>query len=136
MADVAYAKPFSINNAQLTLGTDTFPNAIGECTLTPNYAGTTYPTIDGDEHPIADQASWVLSIGFGQDHVTAGALSLYVLEHDGEVVPFVFTPQSGGQGYSGNVLIRAAAIGGNARQHATSSVQLPVKGQPTVVPAA
>lgn len=135
MTSVMYDNPFAINDADLTLGTNQFPNAIGACTLTPSYTNTMYPTIDGGEKPIGDNASWILQIDYGQDHITANALTLYLLEHDGEIVDFEYTPQGGGQGYSGSVLCRAGAIGGTAKTHATSSVQLPVDGQPTVVPA-
>lgn len=136
MTDVAYSNPFTIRNAALTLGTYKFPSAVGACEVTPSYQNITYPTVDGGNKPIADDGAWVLSISYGQDHITLNALTRYLLEHDGEYVPFEYTPQAGGQGYSGTVLCRAGAIGGPARQHATSSVQLPLDGQPTVIPAA
>lgn len=129
--------PYSITSATVTLGSDTFENMIGKADCVPSYGNSRYPTIDGDSHPIADKADWMLELDIAQDWETATSLTNYLAAHDGEIVSFEYLPASGaGKKVTGNVLIRATNVGGQARQTATSSVSLPIKGTPTLAAVA
>lgn len=131
MAQITPA-PFMMNDATLTIATDNYEKSVDSVKLTPTTPTAIFQGIDGTQSGVAGDPTWVLAIGFAQDHVTAASVSKYLLAHHGEEKTIVFTPQNGGDSYSVDVLCIPSEIGGDAGTLQKASVQLPVIGQPTV----
>lgn len=136
MPDIAYS-PYALTDAVLTLGTDTFDDAVNRAEFVPSYSNPTYDTINGSSHAVGDAATWVLNLDFGQDYVTSTSLANYLAENDGTAVTCVLEPVSGlGKKLTATVILRAGAFGGTAKQIATATVTLPVSGVPVIAAVA
>ena len=123
------ANPYTIANAVLELGDNTFENACSKIELVPTYANPTFDAVDGSSYTVGDAARRTLELTYAQDHVDVEALHEYLLANDGTVVGFEFYPQSGGKGFAGEVLLRAGKSGGPSKAVATADVSLPVNGK-------
>lgn len=134
MAAINFA-PYAMNNAELTLGTDTFEDAVNRAEFVPTYQDLTYDTINGKTHNVASAASWQLQINLGKDYASAGSLANYLAANDGEKVTAVLK-DGGGKMMTGTVLIRAVGFGGTAKQVNAADVTLPADGAPVLATAA
>lgn len=78
-----------------------------------------------------DDPEWNLDLGYlmGED-ADNGSLADFLLENQGEKMPFWFAPTSGGPGYTGIVTIVPGPIGGEQGSFSEQSVSLPIDGQP------
>ena len=123
--------PFYFEDALLKIGAgaDTFEGHCSKIELVPGsnveWAGLT-PTAR-----FAKAGDWSMNIDLAQDYETAGSFSNYLFDHEGEVVPFEFSPIDGGQKFYGTLTVSAAGIGGGQGAVATSSVSLKVSGKPS-----
>lgn len=103
--------------------------------LVPTTPKETVVDISGDVQVFTGVPIWVANITFHQDHITDGSLSRKSPSMAGNVISFEYTPQSGGEGRSGNIRWEDVAFGGDTGRHSVSQ-PLGVVGQPTVVPPA
>lgn len=126
---------YAMTDAVLTLGTDTFEDAVNRAEFVPSYTNPTFDSINGKTHVVGDAATWVLNLSLGKDFKTTGSLANYLAEHDGEKVTAVLE-DGGGKQMSATVLIRAVGFGGTAKQVPTADVTLPVSGTAPVLAAA
>jgi hypothetical protein len=119
-------EPFILNSATLSLDSDAFEGQISGAVFTPaNNAPVAWKAINGDSHSRTPTADWTLDLSYAQDWDEATALSRYLHEHEGEVVPAVFTPANGDPTVTANVSITPGAIGmGDAAAVAASTVSL------------
>lgn len=88
--------------------------------------------ISGDVQVLTGKPAWVANIEFHQDHITDGSLSRKSPEMAGNVIPFSYKPQDGGEGRSGNLRWEDVRFGGNTSRH-TVQQGLGVVGQPTII---
>lgn len=74
-----------------------------------------------------------LSATLYQDLGAESSIVSYTWEHKGDVVPVTFVPSTAaGQQVTGNVRLRPINVGGEARTKATSDVEWPFVGEPTL----
>ncbi|WIA98030.1 hypothetical protein [Curtobacterium sp. MCBA15_004] len=129
-------QPILMNAAVLLLGTDNYELTVSSAELAPTTPMQQFKGVGGSVVPIVGTPSWLLNLAYAQDFATAKSLATYLLQNAGKVVPFTLRPVSGGPGYSGNVMCLPGSIGGAVDAIASSSVSLPVSGQPTAAAAA
>lgn len=87
----------------------------------------------GDEIPGDVTYSWALKGTLIQSLKDQG-ITLYTLSNAGKTVPFVYSPRTGENGFSGNLVIDPTKIGGEVGKTATADFEFQVVGQPTLVP--
>lgn len=118
-------QPFILGQCLLTLDGDAYEGQIGGAVFTPTASQVSFTAINGQTHSFTTPATWVLDLTLAQDWQDATALSRYLHENEGEVVPAVFTPVSGGETVTANVNITPGAIGAaDAANVAQSTVSL------------
>lgn len=103
--------------------------------LVPTTPREVVPDISGDVQVLTGTPSWVAQIEFHQDHKTDGSLSRKSADMAGNVIPFTYTPDAGGEGRSGNIRWEDVTFGGGTGRHSVST-GFGVVGQPDIVEAA
>lgn len=103
--------------------------------LVPTTAEEQIPDISGDVQSIVGVVTWRANIEFHQDHITTDSISRQSPVWAGTVVPFTYEPQDGGEGRSGNLRWKDVPFGGATDRHGVQT-DVPVVGQPTIVPIA
>ena len=131
-------QPLYLKDVILTVDGDTYEKHVSGVTITPSVATATFkglePTATFSQ---ASTATWMLDLTFVQDWETADSLSAYLFNNAGEEVTMSFKPESGAGGtFSATVIIVPGSVGGTVDAYATSTVSLPVQGQPSYTPAA
>lgn len=101
-------------------------------TLTPTTPTEQVVDISGDVQSFSGVPTWVAAIVFHQDHITTDSISRQSPVWAGEVIPFTYTPQDGGEGRSGNIRWVDVPFGGDTARHQVS-VSQNVVGQPTIL---
>ena len=134
-------EPLYMKNVDLILGDEStgtnFKCQLRSVTLTPDTNITRTKTLCPEgQFANVDDPEWNLELGYlyGRDVETAqAALARYLLENQGDKVPFSFSPWAGDttEGYTGQVTLVPGAIGGEQGGFSEQSVSLPVDGQPT-----
>lgn len=108
------------------------------CALEPDKdAEDAIKVLCGDSVAGAVTYTWNLTGTFLQDLRTGATqgITMYCLEHAGQEVDFVFTPNSTeSPGFKGKVTIDPIAIGGDSGDVATADFEFAVTGQPQVIP--
>jgi len=75
-------------------------------------------------------ATWTCTLSYAQDWETANSLSSFLFDNEGESIPVLFEPVTGGQGWEATLIITPGAIGGSVDSVAVASVTLGVVGKP------
>lgn len=129
--------PLYLKDVILTIDTDTYEKHVSSVTLTPSISTATFKGLDTDAvFTQASTASWTCELAYVQDWETADSLSAYLFNNAGSEVTMSFKPESAEGGtFSATVIIVPGAVGGTVDAYATSTVSLPVQGQPTYTPA-
>ncbi len=120
----------------IKIGTTDFTTEVSSAVLTPTAPSSAFTDIGGKTTNSVGDPNWAMALTIGQDVKDDDALSLYLIEHHGEVEEVVYTPQEGGRAFTIDAVMIAGAIGGAGGSQATSQVTLPCEGQPTITPAA
>jgi hypothetical protein len=127
-------QPLYLKDVILTVDGDTYEKHVSGVTITPSVATATFkglePTATFSQ---ASTATWTVDLSYVQDWETADSLSAYLFNNAGTEVTMSFQPESGAGGgvFSATVIIVPGAVGGAVDAYATSTVSLPVQGQPT-----
>ena len=116
----------------LLIGTDGYKAAITSAVLTPTTPTEIIRDIGGGITAVSGAPEWALGLNFMQDLKTLNSLSQYLIANQGTKKTVVYTPQSGGKGFTISALMLAAAVGGAANAAAKSDITLPCDGQPTI----
>lgn len=128
--------PLFLKDVVMSLGTDSYEQALNQVAFTPSASQQTFTSLDGTTFTDTSPATWTCQIGYVQDWETANSLAQYLLEHEGETVMATFKPRSGsGPSFTSTLSITPGAIGGQVGQAATTSVTLGCT-KPQLVPAA
>lgn len=130
MAEIANAAFFPAGT--ILIATDGYKAAIESATLTPTTPTETFRDVGGGITQVAGAPAWELAISLAQDWKTATSLSQYLITNQGTKKTVVYTPQTGGKGFTIQALIVAGAAGGAAGGVAKASVTLPCDGQPVI----
>ena len=101
--------------------------------IEPSYSdGDRQIVLSGDVDQEAAEWEGTLTATFFQDYAADGLLA-WTWEHDGETLPFTFTPNSAaGFEVSGEVVIRPATIGGDVDTENTSEVEWSLPKRPAI----
>lgn len=130
------AAPYFQTTGSITIDGDDYTAAISAAALVPTTPTETFNDIGGGVTPVAGSPAWMLQVTVAQDWATVGALAQKLITWNGLSKEVVFTPKSGGVGFTIDALMIAGQVGGNARTIPTSAVSMPCVGQPTWTPAA
>ncbi|MGV8965340.1 MAG: hypothetical protein ACOH2F_03590 [Cellulomonas sp.] len=126
-------QPISLRNATLTVAEDDYTQSIDQVTFAPevDYEWTRGYD-DSAYYPYYTGIRWTVALGYAQDLLTPGSLSLYLLEHAAQTRTITFTPVpgSGQRTITADVLIIPGQLGGVPGQILTGSVALPLFGDP------
>jgi len=125
-------QPYVMNTATVKIGSDTYEDALSSVVLTPTTPKSNFLAISGKNRRTAGTPEWTCAITFAQDVKSASSFHKYL--HDtapGTIVTMEFTPLTGGDKVTADIMIEPAAIGGDAGTTPTASVTLDVEGQPT-----
>lgn len=131
-------KTTRVGAGTLTLGDtadlQTLASQVLSCAVEPE-ADTEDPTevLSGEFVEGAYTESYNLTGEFFQDLDTAAGVTEYTWEKSGQVVPFVFVPNTAkGKQVSGNVQIVATKIGGDVGENGTAEFEFRCIGKPTI----
>ena len=116
----------------ITVGTDGYKAAVTSAELVPKTPTEVIRDIGGGITVVSGPPEWALGLNFMQDLKTANSFSQYLISNQGTKKTVVFTPQTGGKGFTITALIIAGAVGGAANALAKASVTLPCEGQPVI----
>ncbi|MBN9207279.1 MAG: hypothetical protein J0H96_01285 [Microbacterium ginsengisoli] len=130
MAEIVNAAFFPAGT--ITIGTDGYKAAIESAVLTPTTPTETFRDIGGGITQVAGTPSWELQVNLAQDWKTTNSLSQFLVTNQGTKKVVVFTPQTGGKGFTITALIVAGAAGAAASGVAKATVNLPCDGQPVI----
>lgn len=134
---VIEVQPIVLKDVVATIGEagDDYRKALSSVTFTPTTAAVTWTGLGNNTFTDQSLATWVAALAYAQDWDTAGSLSQYLHENEGETVPMTFRPRSGtGPSFTTDVTITPGAIGGAANAVAVATVNLGCT-KPELVPA-
>jgi hypothetical protein len=135
---VLEVQPLVLKDVEALIGgTDDFRKHLSGVTFTPSSSQTTWSGLGLNTHTDSSIPTWTVQLDYVQDWTSTTSLSAYLFEHEGETVPFEFTPTDGvGPSFTANISIVSGAIGGQVNAFATTSVTLgsdkPVRVPPVV----
>jgi len=137
MAKIAVA-PFVLRDCVLNIkdgATDVgdFEASVSKVEITPNVSVQSWQGLTPTA-TFQDVAApiWTCNIDFAQDYATVGSLASYLLANVGKKVTGKFTPKAGGKSATVTITCLPGGIGGGVGAFATTSVALPVDGQPAI----
>lgn len=135
MAQIS-VQPLYLKDVVLTVGTDGYEKHVSGVTITPTNASATFKGLNPDAvYTESGAPTWICQLQYVQDWDTADSLSAYLFENQGTDVTLSFQPVNGSGGtWSMTVHILPGAVGGAVDSFATTTVDLPVQGQPTFTP--
>lgn len=130
-------QPLYLKDVILTVDGDTYEKHVSGVSIVPTVATATFKGLDSAAvFTQASNASWTVDLTYVQDWETADSLSAYLFNNAGSEITLSFKPESGSGGtFSATVIVVPGSIGGQVDSYATSTVSLPVQGQPTYTPA-
>ncbi len=93
------------------------------------------PTLCGDTLPGEQKTSWKLSGTAIQDLADGGVID-WTWTNAGSTQPFTFTPSTAAAtSFTGSIVVRPLAVGGDVKTRPTSDFEFPVVGDPVMTPA-
>lgn len=104
-------QPIILGKSAITIDGDAFEGQIGGAVFTPSTSQVAFTAINSDTYNFVTPSTWTLDLTLAQDWAFADALSRFLHEHEGEVVPVVFEPVDGQPGATANVTITPGSIG-------------------------
>lgn len=129
-------QPLYLKDVVLTVDGDTYEKHVSGVTFTPSVSTATFKGLESAAvFTQASNASWTVDLTYVQDWDTADSLSAYLFNNAGSEITLSFLPQTGSGTWSATVIVVPGSVGGQVDAYATSTVSLPVQGQPTYTPA-
>ena len=128
-------QPLYLKDSLLTIEAANYEAEVSSVTFEPSTSTATWKGLTPEAvFTQTANATWVVTLTFGQDWDDPLSLGVYLFQNEGQEVAMVFQPVNGGAGFSAQVVITPGAIGGPVDGFAESTVSLPVQGKPTYVP--
>lgn len=125
--------PLVLKNSTVTIGTDSFEQAVTSVVFDPAVNILTQATVSPvGVYSDISPAVWSVKITFLQDWATAGSLAHYLYTNQGTAVTMSFDPIAGGATVTATVLIPPGSIGGDVGVFALSTVTFGVRGAPVL----
>lgn len=116
------AAPLFGKEFECTLDLDDYGSFVTGITFTPQTSTVSTTAVDGTVYSETVTSGWQVQINYLQDWESAKALGRYFYDNAGQTKALTFVPTAGGGSFDSNVSIGDGPIGGNAGQHAASSV--------------
>lgn len=109
-----------------------FSMQVTSCQLTPDTAEDDVTPTLGDPEPVPGiTTTWTLEGEAVQDWAESNGFVAYCMDNSGSTVAFEFIPNSAKSvKFTGQVQIRAVALGGAVAENLTTSFAFPCKGSP------
>lgn len=130
MPDIANAAFFPAGT--ILIGSDGYKAAVTSAELVPKTPTEVIRDIGGGITVVSGAPEWALGLNFMQDLKTASSLSQFLIANQGTKKTIVYTPQTGGKGFTITALMIAAKVGGAANAAAKADITLPCDGQPVI----
>jgi hypothetical protein len=127
--------PFLVDAAALTIEADDYTSALNSAKLTPTTPLATFRDIGGGTRTVAGKPAWVFDLGAAQDWGPDSSLVHYLRINHGQTKTATLTPDDGGRSVTFTFVCISTDVLGAAGGIASSTVQLPVNGQPVWDPA-
>ena len=111
-----------------------FASHVTTCTISPSFnEEDPIPTLSGDQFVDGDATfEGTISGEFLQEYTVAGLVK-WTWDHNGETVPFVFTPRTDAElSWRGECVIRPVNVGGEVKVANTAEFEFRVLELPTV----
>lgn len=130
--------PILLSDIDLTIGTNGYAGSVSSAALVPQTNIVTWKGMKpGKSYSFPTDPTWQLNLNFAQDWETANSLSLYLMDHAGELVEdCLLAPKSGGQAFNVDLILVPGQIGGDGDTVATAQVTIGVQGAPRKVTGA
>lgn len=131
-------KTITVGPGALTIGSDlnitNFESQVTGARLVPNVDTEDSINVLSGEQVAGDRSeSFTLEGTLLQDFGATGSTTEWLYNHRGEEHPFSFTPSTAaGKKITGNLVVEAIEIGGDARTKPTSDFEFVVVGAPTI----
>lgn len=123
----------SIKDGATTIGE--FESHVSRVQFDPNTPIATWKGLTPTSvHQDVAATEWTVSLDYAQDYETVNSLAQYLLANPGKQVTAVFTPKkgTGAKTVTATITLVPGGTGGGVGEFATSSVTLPVSGQPAL----
>lgn len=134
MAEVT-VNPFVMRDVIFNVDADGYKAHVSNVTFTPSSSVVTWQGLTPTAaFSFGTNATWTCDLEFAQDWSTAGSLSRYLFENEGEEVSVTFEPVAGGPGITATLIVTPGAVGGAVNAVAVATVSLGVKGKPVLAP--
>jgi hypothetical protein len=117
-------QPIILGASTLTLDGAAYEGQVSGAVWTPSSSITNWTAINSDTYSFTTPATWVLELTYAQDWAFAESLSRYLHEHEGGVIPAVFSPVDGQPPVTANVSVTPGQIGGDTTAVAGGTVSL------------
>lgn len=132
MAQIAVA-PFLMRDCLFQVASDAYEKHVSAVEFMPassvvNWKGLTPDAVFSFGTP----ATWTCNLSFAQDWSTAGSLSRYLFEHEGDEISVTFEPVADGPSVTATLIVAAGSIGGPVDSVAVSTVTLGCKAKPVL----
>jgi hypothetical protein len=113
-----------------------FSACISSAQFTPSSSNVTWKgMVPNDTFTAPTSPTWVLALALVDDLATTSSLTNQLLAHQGETAPAKFYPLSGGPGWSADVILTPAGLGGAVDTYGSQTVSLGVQGGPSPIAA-
>jgi hypothetical protein len=127
------AVPFVLKDCLVTIGTDSYEKAVTKVQLTPSASVQVAKAVSpGAVYTDTDEASWTLDLEWLQDWATPANLGAMLHAAEGDTVPFVFEPITGGATITVEVVVTPGPIGGGVGVYAPASCSMGCVGKPVI----
>lgn len=129
MADAPNVATYN-KSGVIKIGADNFTKGVSSFALVPTTQTEQRVDIGGGVQSLVGDTTWMVQITFDQDWASVGSLSKKSIEWAGQTKEIEFTPQTGAEVITVEVVFQPSQIGGASKQVNTATLNLGVNGQP------
>jgi hypothetical protein len=121
--------PVFLGSCSITIGGTEYGPIVSSAQFKPTNKTAGFQGLDGTAYNFAGKPVWTLEATLAQDWAASG-IGTYLNANVGLPVACVLHPTIGGAGFTAQIVLQAAPIGGDFGAVATAQVSFPVNGQP------
>ncbi|KXC05771.1 hypothetical protein [Microbacterium hominis] len=114
----------------IKIGADNYTKGVDSFALVPTTPTAQHTDIGGGVQSVVGIPTWVCQMSFAQDWASEGSLSQKSIEWAGQTKTIEFTPQTGAEVVTVEVVFQPSQIGGAAGGINKATLNLGVNGQP------
>lgn len=129
MADAPNVATYN-KSGTIKIGSDNYTKGVDSFALVPTTPTAQHTDIGGGVQSLTGVTTWVCQMSFAQDWASVGSLSKKSIEWAGQTKTIVFTPQTGAEIVTVDVVFQPSQIGGQAGGISKATLNLGINGQP------